>query len=71
MKNANNKQFFKSFRYILLEKGKEHTEGFWNQTHIKEPDKYKLGNGEIYLTKKVINKDPMPPKPIAPFNCKI
>lgn len=71
VKKANNKQFFKSFQYILLEKGKEHTEGFWNQTHIKEPDKYKLGNGEIYLTKKVINKDPMPPKPIAPFNCKI
>ena len=43
----------------------------WNQTHIKEPYKYKLGNDEIYLTKKVINKEPMPPKPTAPFNCNI
>lgn len=65
------KKFYKNVKYILLEKGKEYTEGLWNQTHIKGPDKYKLGNNEIYMTEKIIKKDPMPPKPTAPFNCNI
>ena len=71
VKKNDKKQFYKNVEFILIETGKEYTEGLWNQTHIKEPDKYKLGNGEIYLTKKIINKEPMPPKPIAPFNCNI
>lgn len=71
MKKKDNKQFYKNVEFILIETGKEYTEGLWNQTHIKDPDKYKLGKGEIYSTKKIINKDPMPPKPTAPFNCNI
>jgi len=67
----NGKKFYKNAKYILIETGKEYTEGLWNQTHIKEPDKYKLGNNQIYMTKKIITKDPMPPKPTAPFNCNI
>lgn len=67
----NGKQFYKNVKYTLLESGKEYKEGLWNQTHIKEPDKYKLGNNEIYMTERIINKDPMPPKPTAPFDCNI
>ena len=67
----NGKKFYKNVKYLLLETGKEYTQGLWNQTHIKEPDKYKLGNNEIYMTERIINKDPMPPKPTAPFNCNI
>ena len=65
------KKFYKNVKYVLLETGKEYKEGLWNQTHIKEPDKYKLGNNGIYITEKIIKKDPMPPMPTAPFNCNI
>ena len=67
----NGTQFYKNVPYILIETGKEYTEGLWNQTHIKDPDKYQMGNGEIYATQKIIKKDPMPLKPTAPFACNI
>ena len=52
----NGKKFYKNVKYLLLERGKEYTQGLWNQTHIKESDKYKLGNNEIYMTERRINK---------------
>ena len=38
-------------------KGKTYTEGLWNQTHIKEPDKYRLGDGTICMSEKIVSKD--------------
>ena len=71
VKYKNERKLYKSVEYKFLEKGKLNTEGLWNQIHIKQPDKYRLGNGEIYTTEKIVTKDPMPLRPIAPFTCKI
>lgn len=65
------KKLYKSIEYKILEEGKTYTEGLWSQTHIKEPDKYRLGDGTIYITDKIVSKDRMPLRPTAPFTCEI
>lgn len=61
----------KTIEYKILEEGKTYTEGLWNQTHTKEPDKYRMGEGTIYITEKIVTKDSMPLRPTAPFTCEI
>ena len=65
------KKLYKSIEYKILEEGKTYTQGLWSQTHIKEPDKYRLGDGTIYITDKIVSKDRMPLRPTAPFTCEI
>lgn len=65
------KNLYKSVEFKLLQEGKLYTEGLWNQIHIKNPDKYLLGDGKIYMTERIVTKDPMPLRPTAPFTCEI
>lgn len=71
IKYGNEKKLYKSIEYKIIEEGKTYTEGLWNQTHIKEPDKYRLGDGTIYVTEKIVTKDRMPLRPTCPFTCEI
>jgi hypothetical protein len=71
IKYGTEKILYKNIEYKILEEGKAYTEGLWNQTHIKEPDKYLLGDGTIYITDKIVSKDPMPLRPTTPFTCEI
>ena len=69
--NGTSRELYKHIEYILIESGKTRTEGHWNQIHIKEPDKYQLGDGKIYITEKIITKDNQSYRPTAPFECEI
>lgn len=71
VKYRDEKKLYKNVEYKLLEEGKSYTEGLWNQIHIKLPDKYRLGDGKIYMTEKIVTKDNMPLRPTAPFTCEI
>lgn len=71
VKYENEKILLKKNEYKLVEEGISITEGLWNQTHIKMPDKYLLGDGSTFITEKIITKDKQPPRPYAPFSCEI